>query len=176
MLAGGVLYTAGALSYHRRWPNPSPRVFGYHEVFHVYVSCPSSTTATPRRSAACLLSTGTSSCGSRSAWHASGSCTASRGGRDDSSVQRTRVRHRRRDLRRDHRAGIHGGALAAGTVGCTASTSGASAAAGSAPRSPGSSSVVTCTPPTRSSRYLPCCTGPAPSASSRCPTRSWSTR
>ena len=38
MLAGGVLYTAGALSYHRRWPDPSPAVFGYHEVFHVYVS------------------------------------------------------------------------------------------------------------------------------------------
>ena len=37
MLAGGLLYTAGALSYHRRWPNPSPAVFGYHEVFHVYV-------------------------------------------------------------------------------------------------------------------------------------------
>ena len=39
MLAGGVLYTAGALSYRRRWPNPSPSpaVFGYHEVFHVYV-------------------------------------------------------------------------------------------------------------------------------------------
>jgi hemolysin III len=37
MLAGGVLYTAGALSYHRRWPNPCPAVFGYHEVFHVYV-------------------------------------------------------------------------------------------------------------------------------------------
>ena len=37
MLAGGVLYTAGALSYHRRWPNPSPAIFGYHEVFHVYV-------------------------------------------------------------------------------------------------------------------------------------------
>ena len=37
MLAGGVLYTAGALSYHRRWPNPSPTVFGYHEVFHVFV-------------------------------------------------------------------------------------------------------------------------------------------
>jgi len=37
MLAGGVLYTAGALCYHWRWPNPSPAVFGYHEVFHVYV-------------------------------------------------------------------------------------------------------------------------------------------
>jgi hemolysin III len=37
MLAGGMLYTAGALSYRRRWPNPSPAVFGYHEVFHVFV-------------------------------------------------------------------------------------------------------------------------------------------
>jgi hemolysin III len=38
MLAGGLLYTVGALSYHRRRPNPFPAVFGYHEVFHVYVS------------------------------------------------------------------------------------------------------------------------------------------
>ena len=38
MLAGGLLYTAGALSYHHRWPNPYPSVFGYHEVFHAYVS------------------------------------------------------------------------------------------------------------------------------------------
>lgn len=38
MLAGGLLYVAGALSYHRRWPNPFPEVFGFHEVFHVYVS------------------------------------------------------------------------------------------------------------------------------------------
>jgi hemolysin III len=37
MLAGGLLYTAGALSYHRRWPNPYPSVFGFHEVFHAYV-------------------------------------------------------------------------------------------------------------------------------------------
>jgi hemolysin III len=37
MLAGGILYTVGALSYHRRWPDPNPAVFGYHEVFHVYV-------------------------------------------------------------------------------------------------------------------------------------------
>lgn len=37
LLAGGLLYTAGALSYHRRRPDPSPSVFGYHEVFHVYV-------------------------------------------------------------------------------------------------------------------------------------------
>ena len=37
LLAGGALYLAGALSYRRRWPDPSPSVFGYHEVFHVFV-------------------------------------------------------------------------------------------------------------------------------------------
>jgi hemolysin III len=37
MLAGSLLYLAGALAYHRRWPNPNPLVFGYHEVFHVFV-------------------------------------------------------------------------------------------------------------------------------------------
>lgn len=35
LLAGGVLYSAGALSYARRWPDLWPRVFGYHEVFHL---------------------------------------------------------------------------------------------------------------------------------------------
>ena len=37
MLAGGLLYTAGAISYRRRRPDPYPSVFGYHEVFHTYV-------------------------------------------------------------------------------------------------------------------------------------------
>jgi hemolysin III len=37
MLAGGALYTAGAISYHRRRPDPYPAVFGYHEVFHAFV-------------------------------------------------------------------------------------------------------------------------------------------
>ena len=37
MVAGGLLYTAGALSYHRRRPDPVPAVFGYHEVFHAYI-------------------------------------------------------------------------------------------------------------------------------------------
>jgi hemolysin III len=37
VLAGGLLYTAGAISYHRRRPDPYPSVFGYHEVFHAYV-------------------------------------------------------------------------------------------------------------------------------------------
>jgi hemolysin III len=37
ILAGGALYTLGALGYHRRWPNPVPDVFGFHEVFHTFV-------------------------------------------------------------------------------------------------------------------------------------------
>jgi hemolysin III len=37
LLVGGVLYMAGALSYHRRRPDPFPAAFGYHEVFHAYV-------------------------------------------------------------------------------------------------------------------------------------------
>lgn len=37
VLAGGLLYIAGAISYHRRWPDPYPSVFGYHEAFHVCV-------------------------------------------------------------------------------------------------------------------------------------------
>jgi hemolysin III len=37
MLTGGVIYIAGAVSYHRRKPDPSPAVFGYHEVFHACV-------------------------------------------------------------------------------------------------------------------------------------------
>jgi hemolysin III len=34
---GGILYTAGAIVYARRRPDPVPRVFGYHELFHVLV-------------------------------------------------------------------------------------------------------------------------------------------
>ncbi len=37
VLAGGLLYTAGAVVYIRRRPDPRPAVFGYHEVFHVLV-------------------------------------------------------------------------------------------------------------------------------------------
>ena len=37
MAAGGLLYTVGAISLATRWPNPSPRVFGYHEVWHTFV-------------------------------------------------------------------------------------------------------------------------------------------
>jgi hemolysin III len=35
--AGGLLYTAGAVVYATQRPNPNPRVFGYHEVFHLLV-------------------------------------------------------------------------------------------------------------------------------------------
>ena len=35
--AGGLLYTAGAIVYARRRPDPAPTVFGYHEIFHALV-------------------------------------------------------------------------------------------------------------------------------------------
>ena len=34
ILAGGIAYTAGAIIYALRRPNPWPRTFGYHELFH----------------------------------------------------------------------------------------------------------------------------------------------
>ncbi|MGH2923440.1 MAG: PAQR family membrane homeostasis protein TrhA, partial [Solirubrobacterales bacterium] len=34
---GGGLYTAGAVIYARRRPDPNPEVFGYHEIFHLLV-------------------------------------------------------------------------------------------------------------------------------------------
>jgi hemolysin III len=34
---GGVLYSAGAVIYARRRPDPAPEVFGYHEIFHLLV-------------------------------------------------------------------------------------------------------------------------------------------
>jgi hemolysin III len=36
ILGGGVCYTVGAISLAARWPNPWPRVFGFHEVFHAF--------------------------------------------------------------------------------------------------------------------------------------------
>jgi hemolysin III len=35
--AGGLLYTAGAVVYATQRPNPNPAVFGYHEIFHLFV-------------------------------------------------------------------------------------------------------------------------------------------
>ena len=37
IIVGGALYTVGALIYAFRWPNPFPRTFGFHEVFHTLV-------------------------------------------------------------------------------------------------------------------------------------------
>ncbi len=35
LLGGGLAYTLGAVTYALRRPDPLPRVFGYHEVFHL---------------------------------------------------------------------------------------------------------------------------------------------
>jgi hemolysin III len=37
LVVGGLLYTAGAVIYALRRPDPSPRIFGYHEIFHLLV-------------------------------------------------------------------------------------------------------------------------------------------
>jgi hemolysin III len=33
---GGLLYTAGGVVYGAERPNPSPKWFGFHEVFHAF--------------------------------------------------------------------------------------------------------------------------------------------
>lgn len=37
LAVGGLLFTVGAVFLATRWPDPFPRVFGYHEVWHVLV-------------------------------------------------------------------------------------------------------------------------------------------
>jgi hemolysin III len=37
LVGGGLLYTAGAVIYATKRPDPSPQVFGYHEIFHALV-------------------------------------------------------------------------------------------------------------------------------------------
>lgn len=37
IVAGGVLYTLGSIVFLRKSPDPSPAVFGYHEIWHVAV-------------------------------------------------------------------------------------------------------------------------------------------
>ncbi|MFV2194732.1 PAQR family membrane homeostasis protein TrhA [Nocardiopsis sp. LOL_012] len=34
VLVGGVLYSVGAVVYALKWPDPAPRWFGFHEIFH----------------------------------------------------------------------------------------------------------------------------------------------
>jgi hemolysin III len=38
IIAGGLTYSLGALSYGLKRPVLNPQIFGYHEVFHVLVS------------------------------------------------------------------------------------------------------------------------------------------
>jgi hemolysin III len=37
VIAGGVTYTAGAVVYAIKRPNPFPTVFGFHEIWHLFV-------------------------------------------------------------------------------------------------------------------------------------------
>jgi hemolysin III len=37
LVTGGICYTAGAIVYARRRPDPVPHAFGYHELFHLLV-------------------------------------------------------------------------------------------------------------------------------------------
>jgi hemolysin III len=34
LIAGGVIYSLGAICYAIKWPNPWPRTFAHHEIFH----------------------------------------------------------------------------------------------------------------------------------------------
>ena len=37
LAGGGVVYSAGAVIYALKWPDPWPKVFGFHEIFHIFV-------------------------------------------------------------------------------------------------------------------------------------------
>lgn len=37
LLGGGLFYTVGAVVYATKWPNPVPNVFGFHEIWHLFV-------------------------------------------------------------------------------------------------------------------------------------------
>jgi hemolysin III len=37
LVAGGIAYTVGAIIYSRKFPNPWPNIFGFHEIFHVFI-------------------------------------------------------------------------------------------------------------------------------------------
>lgn len=38
IVAGGIVYSLGALCYGFKWPTFNPRFFSYHEVFHIMVN------------------------------------------------------------------------------------------------------------------------------------------
>ena len=37
LLASAAIYTLGAFVVGSQWPNPNPLVFGYHEIWHIFV-------------------------------------------------------------------------------------------------------------------------------------------
>ncbi len=37
LVIGGILYTLGAIIYATKWPHISSRIFGFHEIFHLFV-------------------------------------------------------------------------------------------------------------------------------------------
>jgi hemolysin III len=37
LFAGGVLYTVGAVIYAAKWPHIKSKIFGFHEIFHIFV-------------------------------------------------------------------------------------------------------------------------------------------
>lgn len=37
LLGGGVLYTVGAVIYGTKWPRITSKVFGFHEIFHIFI-------------------------------------------------------------------------------------------------------------------------------------------
>ncbi|MDG5767015.1 hemolysin III family protein [Balneolales bacterium ANBcel1] len=37
IIAGGVIYSVGALLYGLKWPNPSPKYFNFHAIWHIMV-------------------------------------------------------------------------------------------------------------------------------------------
>lgn len=37
LVGGGLLYSAGGVVYARKWPDPWPEVFGFHELWHLFV-------------------------------------------------------------------------------------------------------------------------------------------
>ena len=37
LVAGGLAYSAGAVIYALKWPDPFPKRLGFHEIFHLFV-------------------------------------------------------------------------------------------------------------------------------------------
>jgi len=37
LMIGGIFYSIGAVFYATKWPNPIPKVFGFHEIWHLFV-------------------------------------------------------------------------------------------------------------------------------------------